>query len=49
MKSQKLGVWETVNYSHKNVSDSRLTPVIHDYRVEDCPWKASTVTVRVGH
>ena len=49
IKSQKLGVWETVNCGHKNVNDSRLMPVTHDYRVEDCPWKVSTVTVRVGH
>ena len=48
MESQKLGVWEIVNCGHKNVNDSRLAPVTHDY-IEDCPWKVSTVTVRVDH
>lgn len=49
MKSQELGVWETVDYGHKNLNDKRLAPVTHDYRVEDCHWEVSVVTVRVGH
>lgn len=49
MKSQELGVWGTVDYGHKNLNDKRLAPVTHDYRVEDCHWVVSVVTVRVGH